>query len=266
VRERGVQARRAREASGDRRPTPPDNGLRFWQVLAIVGLIAATAGWTTVAVIALRPSSPPAGIADASPSDALPSDEAIPPVDASSDPSVLTHDAVDLEALLPAEVNGTSLTRQSWTGDSVLGDGSGWSTSLTTFLTTAGKRPADLEVSQALDDVGSLDLSAGAFRASGIEGPALRDAILAAFKADYPDLKTKATTVGGFDVTTVDYGDGGINSYWYVRDGVVFDIESGDLSIVRAALAALPAPGASATPSSSAPASARPSGPSASPN
>jgi hypothetical protein len=262
VRERGVQARRARESEGDRPPKRPDNGLRFWQVLAVVGLIAATAGWTTAAVIALRPSSP-AVVAEASPSD-----EVIPPDDASPEPPVESHAVVELEAMLPADVNGTSLTRESWTGDTVLGDDS-WSTSITTFLTGAGKTVADLQASQAYDATGTLDLSAGAFRATGIGGAALRDAIIAAYKGDYPDLKLTQTTIGGLDVTNGDFGDGSVNSYWYVRDDVVFDIETSDPAIAQAALAALPGPGtsgASPAPSSSAPASSSPPASSPSPS
>jgi hypothetical protein len=203
-----------------------------------------------VAVIALRPA--PAAVAEASPTDELP-----PSDEASIEPPIDSHQVADLENLLPAALNGISLTRQSWTGDMILEDGSSWGTSLTTFLTTAGKTPADLQASQAVDDSGSLDLSAGAFRASGIAGAALRDAIIAAFTVDFPDLKVTQTKIGGFDVAKGDFGDGGIPTYWYVRDGVVFDIESSDASIVAAALAALPNPGAGA-PSSGSPASSSP--------
>lgn len=255
MRERGAQARHARETDGERRSRPPDNGLRFWQVLAVVGLIAATAGWTTAAVIALRPASTPAPVAEASPTD-----EPLPSDDASLEPTVESHAVADLEALLPGDVNGTSLTRESWTGDVVLGDDS-WSTSITSFLTGAGKTAADLEASQAYDPTGTLDLSAGAFRAAGIKGTALRDAIIAAYKGDYPDLKVTTTTIDGLEIRNGDFGDGSVNSYWYVRDDVVFDIETGDPSIAQAAFAALPkpgSPGASTAPSSGAPASAGP--------
>jgi hypothetical protein len=259
VRERGVQARRAREADGDRQTRPPDRGLRFWQVLAVAGLIAATAGWTTAAVLALRPPSP-APIAEASPSDEpLPSDEA------SLEPVVESHQVPDLEALLPSEVNGTSLTRESWTGDTVLGDDS-WSTSIVTFLTGAGKTAADLQASQAYDSTGTIDLSAGAFRAPGVTGSALRDAIIAAYKGDYPDLKVSTTEVAGLEVSAGDFGDGSANSYWYLRDDVVFDVESSDPSIAEAALAALPMPWASTAPSSSGPASPSPESPAPSPS
>jgi hypothetical protein len=258
VRERGVQARRARaENDPGRPPSPSPSGLRFWQVLAVVALIAATAGWTTVAVIALRPESSPVAAVP-------PSEEPLPSDDASLEPAAESHEVVELEGLLPAGLNGTNLTRESWTGDTILGDDS-WSTSLTGFLTKASKTASDLQASQAYDPAGSLDLSAGAFRVAGVKAADLRDAMIAAWKGDYPDLKTATTTIGGLHVTTGDFGDGGINSYWYVRGDVVFDIETGDAAIAQAALAALPVPGASAGPSSSAPASSTP-GASASPS
>jgi hypothetical protein len=249
VRERGAQARRARAENDPGRPPPP-TGLRFWQVLAVVALIAATAGWTTVAVIALRPESSPVAAVP-------PSDEPLPSDDASLEPAAESHDVVELEGLLPAVLNGTTLTRESWTGETILGDDS-WSTSLTSFLTKAGKTASDLEASQAYDSAGSLDLSAGAFRVAGVKAADLRDAMIAAWKGDYPDLKTATTTIGGLHVTTGDFGDGGINSYWYVRDDVVFDIETGDPAIAQAALAALPVHGASTAPSSSGPTSSTP--------
>jgi hypothetical protein len=46
-------------------------------------------------------------------------------------------------------------------------------------------------------------------------------------------------------VTTGDFGEGAVNGYWYVRDGVVFDIETSDPLVASAAFAALPTAGAS---------------------
>jgi len=244
VRERGVQARRARADGDPLTPVPAASGGRFWRNLAVIALIAATAGWTTVAVIALRP--PSAAVAVASPSD-----EPLPSDDASLEPPIESHEVDELEALLPATLNGTSLTRESWTGETILGDDN-WSTSLTSFLTKAGKAPTDLQASQAYDPAGSLDLSAGAFRVAGVKATDLRDAMIGAWKGDYPDLKVSSTTIGGLQVTTGDFGDGSVNTYWYVRDDVVFDIETGDAAIAKAALAALPAAGAPLGPSPSA--------------
>ena len=58
MRERGVQSRRVRPGSvgpASRNGPPAPTRGNIWQAIAIVALIAATAGWTTVAVLALRP-------------------------------------------------------------------------------------------------------------------------------------------------------------------------------------------------------------------
>jgi hypothetical protein len=217
-------------------------GLRFWQGLALIALVAATAGWTTVAVIALRPA--PAAEAAASPAEVLPTFDPLSSDVPSEEPPVESHAVPALEALLPAQVNRTTLTRESWTGDTILSDDA-WSTSMTTFLTGAGKTAADLETSQAYDATGAFDISAGAFRVAGLDATKLRDAMIAAWKGDYPDLKVATTTMGGLAVTTGDFGQGAVNSYWYVRGGVVFDIETSDPAIAQAALTALPKPAAS---------------------
>jgi hypothetical protein len=244
VRERGAQEVPARAADGELQPTPPPTGgLRFWQVLAVVALIAATAGWTTVAVMTLRPAPASEAVVSSTDEPALTDD-------ASPEPPVESHAVADLEALLPAEINGTSLTRESWTGDTILGDDS-WSSSLARFLAAAGKTAADLQVSQAYDAAGTLDLSAGALRVAGLDAAALRDAMIDAWKGDYPDLKIAQSTIGGLDVTTGDFGEGAVNSYWYLGDGVVFDIETSDPSIALAALSALATAGASSVPSPS---------------
>ena len=57
MRERGVQSRRVRESKEQSRGPAPTSGTNAWQIIAIIALLAATAGWTTVAVIALRPDS-----------------------------------------------------------------------------------------------------------------------------------------------------------------------------------------------------------------
>ena len=72
MRERGVQSRRVRDSKeAVRRPAPASSSTNIWQVIAIVALLAATAGWTTVAVITLRGSDTAAAVAS-------PTDSAVP--------------------------------------------------------------------------------------------------------------------------------------------------------------------------------------------
>jgi hypothetical protein len=253
VRERGVQSRRVRaggvEPGRHNAPPPPARG-NVWQVIAIVALIAATAGWTTVAVLTLggRP------VAEANPSGSFEpdaTDEATPP------PVADTHDAPELEAVLPLELNGTELQVQSWMGDAYLTDDS-FSTSLTAFLTKAGKTPENLRFAQAYDPTQALDGSVGVYRVDGIKATAIRDALIAAWKVDYPEMIVSTVTLDGKEVTKGDFGEETIASYFYVRDDLVFDIETTDQAIATAALASLPKPGASPSRAPSAAPSAAP--------
>lgn len=243
MRERGVQSRRVRaggiEPGRHNAPPPPARG-NMWQAIAIIALVAATAGWTTVAVLTLGRSS----VAVASPSESLDPDATD---EATLPPVADTHDAPELEAVLPLELSGTELQVQSWTGDSVLTDDA-FSTSLTTFLTKAGKTPVDLRFAQVYDPTQALDGSVGVYRVAGVEATAVRDALVAAWKVDYPEMVVSTVTLDGKEVTKCDFGEETIASYFYVRDDLVFDIETTDEAIAIAALAALPAPGT--TPSS----------------
>jgi hypothetical protein len=260
VRERGVQSRRVRAGNVEpvRRSTPPSrNGTTFWQALAIVALIAATAGWTTVAVLALRGTGSTAVATDSS------DPNAVDP-NASDAPVAESHDAPELEALLPASLNGATFDIQSGLGDSILG-ADAFGTSMTSFLTGAGKTPADLEIAQA-SPTGDFDGSIGAYRVAGVGASSVRDALIQAWKGDTPGLVVSQVTLGGTTVTKADFGAETVPSYLYERDDVVFDIETTDPNIATAAIAAiaaLPAPGSSAAPhpsaTPSAGASAKPS-------
>jgi len=259
VRQRGSRSarERARRLEPVNRPSPTTSGVNVWQVVAIVALVVATAGWTTVAVIALGDQP----VAQASPTESLDpnatEEPTLPPVGD-------THDAPELEPLLPQTLDGTALQVQSWTGDSILTD-DGFSTSITAFLETAGKTAEDLRVAQAYDPDQALDASIGVYRVADVEPAALRDALVAAWKVDYPDVVVGPATIDGKDVTKLDFGAETIASYLYVRDDVVFDVETTDEALAAKAFAALPQPGAlpSVAPGSAVPSSAP--APSASP-
>ena len=122
VRERGVQSRRVRESQESaRRPAPTSSGANTWQIIAIIALLAATAGWTTVA----RHRAPRTGPAPAAVAD--PTDNADPAdleeEEASEEPVVIPHDAPELEAVLPTAVNGVTLATKSAAGEDLITDG-----------------------------------------------------------------------------------------------------------------------------------------------
>ena len=92
------------------------------------------------------------------------------------------------------------------------------------------------------------------YKVDGVEATALRDALIAAWKGDFPEMTVSQVTVGGKDVTKGDFGEDTITSYLYISGDVVYDIESSDETIATAALAALPEPGAPAPATSGPPA------------
>ena len=83
-------------------------------------------------------------------------------------------------------------------------------------------------------------VSVGVYTVDGVAATALHDALIEAWKGDYPDMKASQVTIGGKDVTKVDFGPDTPASYLWVHDAAVYDIESSDDAIVTAALAALP--------------------------
>ena len=233
MRQRGVQSRRARLREEAVEPVRAGSA-GFWPALAIVALIVATAGWTTVAVmLANRPATPaPAGPAATSSPTGLAAAPSAAPVPAS-------HDAPALEALLPSTWQETPLTKQSWTGATILGEDT-WSASMTAFLASNKKTPADLQIAQAYDQSGAYDLLVGIFEVNGIAAASLRTAMVDAWKTDYPDLTTSSVLIGGKTVTKGVAPEESITSYWYEHDGAVYDVETSDASLVAPVLAALP--------------------------
>jgi hypothetical protein len=238
-----------------RRPGPASGGTNAWQVIAIIALLAATAGWTTVAVIALRGSDQGTGGAGAGALASPAASDDPNAVDDSAPPVADTHDAPDLELALPTQVDGVDLQLQSVVGTGLLTDDA-WSTSVTTFLTGIGKTAADLQFAQAYDPAQSIDGSFEVYRVPGVDGTKLRDALINAWKGDFPDLKLTDVTIAGKKMQRGEFDADTPASYLYVRGDEVFDIWTNDEKIATAGITALPAPGASAAPRASASAGA----------
>ena len=212
---------------------------RFWPTIAMIAIVIATAGWTTVAVMALSgrggaPSPSPGQVAQASPSD----DTSLPS-DALDSPPPESHDAPALEALLPKTLNGTTLTSQSVTGDTLLSD-DGWSNAFSTFLASAGKTPTDLLFAQAYDPSGATDLTIGAYQVTGTSAADVDKTVVKAWKANDSTLVTKAATVGGKKVTQGAIPSMSLEGYWYEHGDVVFEVQTSDATVAASALAALP--------------------------
>jgi hypothetical protein len=247
MRQRGAQSRRERPGGdlgtfGAPLGSGGRSGDRFWPTVAMIAIVIATAGWTTVAVLVLSSGSPAGAnpsssqIAAASPSDDL--GLAIEP-DSSDSPEPESHVSPALEAVLPKTAGATALTTQSWTGATLLSD-DGWSNAFTAFLQSVGKTSADLLIAQGYDQTGNIDLTVAAFKISGVSAADVRKTLVNAWKADYPELATTSETVGGKKVTKGVFQDTGIDSYWYEHEDLVYDVETADSDLAATVLAALP--------------------------
>jgi hypothetical protein len=189
-------------------------------------------------------TSPPAALAG--PSDDV---DVNPSDDVSAPPLELSHDVPALEALLPTQAGGTPLVSESWTGDNALGN-DGFSTTLAQFLTTKGKKPADLQVGQSTDPNGA-DILLRLYRVDGVPPSDLLASIIAGWKVDNSDMTVTDTTLAGKPVKKGDFPSSGTASYWYIEGDRVFDIQSNDPAIAASALQAIVTAGASGAPSGS---------------
>jgi hypothetical protein len=180
---------------------------------------------SSTATPAGSPSGSPAASGDASPA---PSQAVASPV------------APELEALMPRQVSGTTLVVQSATGDQVLGTDAA-SKALVSTLDSFGKKPTDLQIAQAYDEAGQLDLAVLGFRVPGVSAAKLQPAVLQTWLfSGAAGVTTKETMVSGVKVTEVSYGGNTSVSYVAVRKDAVIVIQSGDATLAAAALTALP--------------------------
>jgi len=160
---------------------------------------------------------------------------------ASPEPSqaVASPVAPELEALMPRQVSGTTLVVQSATGDVLGTDAKG--KALLSALDSLGKKPTDLQVAQAYDEAGALDLAVLGFRVPGLSVAKLQPAVLQTWLVSgATGVTTKETTVSGVKVTEVKYGGDTSVSYVAARKDAVIVVQSGDAALAAAALAALP--------------------------
>jgi hypothetical protein len=237
--QRAPQPRKGRDGNFGAPLGSGGRGDRFWPTIAMIAIVIATAGWTTVAVMALSGRGSDASPSPAQVADASPSDDTSLPSDALDSPVPESHDAPALEALLPKTLNGTTLTSQSVTGDTLLSDDD-WSNAFSTFLTSAGKTPTDLLFAQAYDPSGATDLTIGAYQITGVSAADVDKTVVKAWKANDSTLTTKSATVGGKKVTQGAIPSMSLDGYWYEHGDVVFEVQTSDATVAASVLAALP--------------------------
>jgi hypothetical protein len=213
-----------------------------WQAIAIVALIAATAGWTTVALLALRePQAAAVAAPTTTTGPAVTLDPGFGDVE-SIPPALESHDDPALEAVLPTEVGGIALEVESFDGGTLLSDDE-WSATVTDFLTGVDKSSSDLHLAQASDPTRAPTIGIDLYSVDGVDGNALSAAITSAWLGLYPDLVVTETKIGGTTVRRIDFGDAAPTSYVFARGEHAFDVYTDDEDLAKAAIAALDASG-----------------------
>jgi len=237
-------------SAGDDPGTPrPD---RFWSIVAIVAIVLATAGWTTTGVLLLTGRADGGGAPVAS---TEPTDEAAIPTDSAEPDDVSSHEAPELEALLPATLEGTPLSAQSWKGENVFLPQDPWSTAMRAFVAKKQLDVAGFSIARTQDPDGGLDLTIDALELTGATPATLMEGMTAAFTAADDTFKSTQTTVAGKKVWKGTSTQTSLLSFWLPGDSVVFDVETEDAALATAAIKALITGVAPASPS------AKPSGP-----
>lgn len=246
---------------------------------ALAAMMGACSGSPAGTPLAATPSgavtsesaSAPAGVASASPTDApstsvspslaseLPSTSLQPSFSIGGSPGAsgsiavpsfslaipTFHGAADLEAMLPEEIGGVRLNRQSMGGETIqqLSGSSGGET-LTQFVQKLGKQPSDLSAAFASDAAGKLTVTA--LRVAG----ANQDQLLQEFKKTTQEQATKANsqvtladaTVGGKSVTTITRAATATtgSQYVYAKGDTLFQVATTDAALAEQALSKLP--------------------------
>jgi hypothetical protein len=222
---------------------------------AVDGRTAGVAALALVIVAAAVVLSGPLGgsPAESPGASALPESSAspessAPPGTSEPGPSDSPASAV-LEALLPDQLDGTTLTVDSATGATSV-DGGPTGRALDAAVVSLGKQPADLEIAIAYDDSGAVDLTILAFRIAGIDAATLERLILQTWiGSTVPGVTTTQIALAGSPVTQVSYGDGGPDEYVFVYRDAVVVIETGEPTLAGDAVGAITA--ATAAPGSS---------------
>jgi hypothetical protein len=204
-------------------------------------LAAPTAAATTSA-----PASPTPVDSAAPTGSPLPGGSSPAAASESPEPSVDSHAAPELEALLPAKVGDVQLERLSLSGADFYATGLPETQSrLDAMLTALGKTVADLSVADAGDPFGRTVLEIGAFRVAGAKPAQLLSEWVSSNQASNPgNIAVSNETVDGRRLTKlVDRSlDVRATTWVYVKGDTIFLIGADDPALVSAALAQLPTP------------------------
>jgi hypothetical protein len=146
----------------------------------------------------------------------------------------------ELDALLPRDIAGTPFVVETSIATDALGDDAG-SKAVIAGLRELGKTPDDLELAQAYDETGTVDLVLFAFRLPDTDPEALRSLVLDSWLvAGAAGVTTEEVELGGKTVTRVDYGDEVPAAYLYSVGDVAVIIQTSSADLAAQAAEALP--------------------------
>ncbi|HVN13963.1 MAG TPA: hypothetical protein VMT69_17870 [Kineosporiaceae bacterium] len=156
-----------------------------------------------------------------------------------SDDTGLSHDAPELEKLLPAKVGSVDLTIDSLLGSAVLTDDAG-GRAATATLRADGKAPDDLHYAEAVDQTQTLQAGITAMAVNGLDAAKVRSVIVDWFQLSGSGVTRSDITLAGKAWTKYDLGDGG--DIYYLRDdgNAVLVINTSDPSLAEQVAATLP--------------------------
>lgn len=193
-------------------------GLLFAVDSAMAGALAAASG------------SSPGPLATGAPPPAATGVQSTAPV--SPSPTPVSHVAPDLEARLPATVDGTTLAIDSVTGATALGSDP-TSQALVASLAELGKTAEDLQIARARDPADERPIRIYAFRVDGVGQADLGKMVADALLANTESAPERSeVTIGGVPVTKLIYGEGPNEYLIGASDGVVFNIETTEEALV----------------------------------
>ena len=147
--------------------------------------------------------------------------------------------APDLEARIPAQVGDVTLTIDSPSGSTILGEDQ-CSRAIQAALRAADREPDDLQVAQGYDESGDSDLSILVVTVEGMPVEQTKELVLDSWlSATGAGVTTSTTTLAGDEWEVIDYGDEGTKDYVRVDGEDVIVITTSDPAEAEAAAAAM---------------------------
>jgi len=153
--------------------------------------------------------------------------------------SGLTHDAPELEKLLPTTIGGVPLTVDSALGSTVLTSDAG-GRAATAALKAKGKVPDDLRYAEALDQTQTVAVSALAISVNGLTAAETQTMLLDWFQLSGPGVTHSEVKLSGKAWTKYDLGDELPVNYFRNDGTAVLVITTSDPALAEQAAAAMP--------------------------